>query len=125
MKRCSYCGRENNEDAACCYECGTEFQRPSEPVPVEPKRPEYEFAPISEADRENDFVTLVKCGSLIAADIVAGRLRAAGIEALIPDEHLMQAIGFNLNTFGYVRVQVPPKDYEAARDLLSAIDRGA
>jgi hypothetical protein len=47
-------------------------------------------------------------------------LRAAGIEAFIPDEFLMQAAAFNPNMIGYVRVQVAPKDYEAARDLLTA-----
>jgi hypothetical protein len=25
MRKCEYCGRENNEDAARCLECGTEF----------------------------------------------------------------------------------------------------
>ena len=25
MKKCIYCGRENNDDAARCSECGTEF----------------------------------------------------------------------------------------------------
>jgi hypothetical protein len=31
----------------------------------------------------------------------------------------MQNVGFNLNTHGYVRIQVLPKDYEAAKELLS------
>ncbi|MEK7678259.1 MAG: zinc ribbon domain-containing protein [Verrucomicrobiota bacterium] len=36
MKRCAYCGRENDPDAARCLECGTEFTVPlpmSEPLP--------------------------------------------------------------------------------------------
>ncbi|MBI4326750.1 MAG: zinc ribbon domain-containing protein [Chloroflexi bacterium] len=36
MKRCAYCGRENDPDAARCRECGTEFAVPprvSEPLP--------------------------------------------------------------------------------------------
>lgn len=44
---------------------------------------------------------------------------AAGIVAFIPDESLMQTIGFNLNTFGYVRVQVTPEDYDTAKTVLS------
>lgn len=31
----------------------------------------------------------------------------------------MQAVGWNFNTYGYVRVQVAPKDYESAKELLS------
>jgi hypothetical protein len=50
--------------------------------------------------------------------MLVSRLRAAAIEAFIPDQCLMQTIGFNLNTFGYVRVQVTPKDYERAKALL-------
>ncbi len=45
------------------------------------------------------------------------RLRASGISAFLPGEHLMQAMGLNGNTFGYIRVQVSLKDYEAAREL--------
>jgi len=51
--------------------------------------------------------------------MVACRLRAAGIQTFIPDENLMQAIAWNFNTYGFVRVQISPKDYEAAKDLLS------
>lgn len=32
---------------------------------------------------------------------------------------LMQEVGWNLNTYGYVRVQVPPKQYNAAKNLLA------
>jgi len=37
----------------------------------------------------------------------------------------MQMIGWNLNTFGYVRVQVTPKDFEAGRALLGGNDQTA
>ena len=116
MKPCSYCGRENADEAVYCSECGTEFAQAGEPAPA---GPDYVFAPLSEADKQKDLVTVVKCGTLVEADVVAARLRAAGIDVFIPDEMLMQAIGWNFNTYGYVRVQVAPKDYEAARDLLS------
>ena len=46
-------------------------------------------------------------------------LESNGIETFIPDQHLMQAIGFNLNTYGYVRIQVRRKDYANAKELLS------
>jgi hypothetical protein len=46
-------------------------------------------------------------------------------QAVIPDQFLMQNVGFNLNTYGYVRIQVSPKDYEAAKEVLSGREHGA
>ena len=37
MKKCSYCGRENSDEAVHCRECGTEFVVPS--VEAEPAQP--------------------------------------------------------------------------------------
>ena len=122
MKKCPYCGAKYPDDVAQCPVDHTALSDPSRrPEPTaksESPHPEYEFTPLSGQDRQMDFVTLVRCGTLISADLVVSRLRAAGIEAFIPDEHLMQTIAFNLNTFGYVRVQVAPGDYEKARALL-------
>jgi hypothetical protein len=85
----------------------------------------FESASLSAEDQQRDFVTLVKCPTLVEADLVASQLRAAGIEPFLPDESLMQMIGWNLNTFGYVRVQVTPKDFEAGRALLGGNDQTA
>ncbi len=65
-----------------------------------------------------NFVTLITCGTLLEADVIAGRLGTAGIPTFIPDEFLSQAVSWNLNTYGYVRVQVAPKDYESAKTFL-------
>ena len=121
MKKCSYCGAEYPDDAVMCAIDHTPFERSAEPPPPppEPKRPEYDFAPLSEADRQKDLVTLLACRTLGEADLVVSRLRAEGIEAFLPDESLMQTIAWNLNTYGYVRVQIAPRDYDAARDLLA------
>jgi len=73
-------------------------------------------------DPADQLVTLTSTEKLIQADILLGRLKASGIDAFIPDEFLMQANGFNLNAFGYVRVQVRRKDFERAEELLSARD---
>ena len=68
---------------------------------------------------EQDFATVIKCGTLPEADLIVSELQGVGIEAFIPDESLMQ--NFSLpGVFGYVRVQVAQKDYQAARDLLDA-----
>jgi len=125
MKKCSYCGAEYPDDAVMCAIDHTSFETPSEPSsppPPELKQPEYDFAPLAEGDRQKDLVTLLACRTLGEADMVVSRLRAAKIEAFLPDESLMQTVGWNFNTFGYVRVQIAPKDYDAAIDLLSRND---
>ena len=105
------------------------------PVPPQPSSPDAE-APqatdrrleparvLSPAEMEQDFVTLIKCGSLSEADVIVTELAGAGIEAIIPDEFAAQnfavaALG------GFVRVQVAPKDYEAAREFLASKVPGA
>ena len=80
---------------------------------------EFEFPPLTEAQRQQDLVTLVTCGTLISAEMIASRLSAAGIEVFIPDQSLVQTMGFNLGAVGYVRVQIAPADYETAKALLS------
>jgi hypothetical protein len=121
MKRCPYCGAEYPDDAVMCPVDHTPFDQPAGPKPSPPPKrieAQHEFVALAESERQNDWVTLVRCGTLLAADMLASRLRSAGIEAFIPDEFLMQAIAFNLNAYGFVRVQVAPKDYDAARELL-------
>ena len=131
MKRCSYCGVEYPDDAVMCLTDHTPLDPAAPPPPAArapepaPKRPVYHFASLSPADRQQSLVTLVTCATLVAADMVVTRLRAAGIEAFLPDECVMQNAGWNFNTFGYVRVQVSPKDYDAATNLLAASATGA
>jgi len=123
MKKCGYCGRENDEDAAYCFECGTEFASISAPplsTGPEPTRPRYHIPPLSPQEGKLDLVTIVNCQTLFEADVVVSELEAAGIHAVIPDEFV-----FNLNVVGYVRVQVAPQDYEAAKDVIEDSERRA
>ena len=107
MKKCAYCGRENSDDAVRCSECGTdEFKTEARDT-------------LPELDEQEELVTLTTCQRLTDADMVLGKLASIGIEAFIPDEFLMQTIGFNLNTYGFVRVQVRRKDLEAAKTLVA------
>ena len=121
MKKCSYCGAEYPDDAVVCPIDHTPFEPPAEPPPPKAREPEYRFPPLSADDRQKDFVTLVTCATLPAADIILGRLQAAGIEASIPDESLMNVMGGALTAFGNVRIQIAPKDYDEAKELLSDI----
>ncbi|MGA3266184.1 MAG: DUF2007 domain-containing protein [Verrucomicrobiota bacterium] len=131
MKKCPYCGTEYPDDVVMCAIDHTPFERPAPPPPPRPKTlpiaetAQYDFQPISEADRQKDLVTLVSCGTLPEADVIVSRLQAAGITAFVPDETLMQVMGGNLNAVGYVRVQIAPKDYEAATNLLADIYHSA
>ena len=124
MKKCSYCGAEYPDDAVECAIDRTPLKPPGNPPPAPalPERPEHFFPALSGEDRQKDLVTIMTCGTLQAADAVVSRLRAAGIEAFLPDESLMQVIGWNLNTYGYVRVQIAPRDYDEAKDLLRGVD---
>jgi hypothetical protein len=122
MKNCGYCGRENDDKAAHCRECGTEFVRAELP-PTKPSEksdgPGDQSAPMSPDERVQDLVILARCRTLLEADLLVSRLEAAGIPAFIPDQSLVQLVAWNVNTYGYVRVQVSSKDYEAARQLIS------
>jgi hypothetical protein len=128
MKHCSYCGKENDDEAVQCRECGTdEFKetasavKPAEAVSAEPEYAptKLDFVTPTPQEMQRDLVNLMRCLTLGEADMLVAQLEAGGIPAFIPDQFLMQNIGFNLNTYGYVRVQVSPKDYEAAKELLS------
>lgn len=126
MKTCPYCGAEYPDGATRCAIDETPLTPPAPaaakhaPAPVlASPRAEFELASLTEAQKEQDLVTLVRCGTLVSADMIASRLRAAGIESFIPDESLVQSIGFNLNAIGFVRVQVSPDDYERAKAIIT------
>ena len=125
MKICAYCGRENQDDAAQCCECATtEFKTsapPAAPKPIE--QLPWQFARVSQADMNNDLVTLVTCASLPEADLVVNHLGGAGIEAFVPDEFAIQNAAFLSLTSGFVRVQVSPADYDSAKEFLTALSK--
>lgn len=125
MLTCSYCGAEHPDGTAMCSIDQTPLAPPTAaPAPVPPTAPdltptEFQFPPLTEAQRQQDLVTLVSCGTLVSAEMIASRLRAAGIDVFIPDQSLVQTMGFNLAAVGFVRVQITPADYDAAKALLS------
>lgn len=135
MKHCTYCGKENDDAAVYCRECGTaEFKetafadKPAASAATEPESgttesgsasAKLEFLTPTPREMESDLVNLLTCRTLGEADLLVAQLETAGIPAFIPDQFLLQNVGFNLNTYGYVRIQVSPKDYAAAKELLS------
>jgi|SRR5579859_705327 len=128
MKACAYCGRENADEAVHCSGCGTEeFKTSASEIaantPPERIAPNWKFRELTPEDMKMNFVTLITCGTLLEADMIAGRLGTAGIPAFIPDEFLSQAVSWHLNTYGYGRVQVAPKDYESAKAFLLASEK--
>jgi hypothetical protein len=120
MKTCAYCGRENDDAAAFCAECGTDEFKPlaSARTPTETSPHPFEFGSLSPADAQTDWITLLRCATLAEADMIASHLEGAGIRAFIPDQFLMQAVSLNL-TYGFVRVQVAPHDYERAKEVVT------
>src|SRR5262249_21256704 len=108
MKECNYCGHSNEEAMAFCAGCGKELST------------QMRDSPLPELGEGEELVTLTRCPQLVDADLIKSRLGAPGIEAFIPDQFLMQNIGFNLNTYGFVRVQVRRKDLQSAEELLGS-----
>lgn len=126
MKQCTYCGRENEDKAIRCPQCGMdEFRSEAEtdsPIPPAATVTELEFVLFDPAQEKKDLVTLLRCRTLLEADLIVSRLEAAGIHAFIPDEFLMQSVSWIVNTYGFVRIQVAPKDYQAAKEFLLAAE---
>jgi hypothetical protein len=105
MKLCAYCGRENQEDAARCSECGSDEFKNTESLDLPP------------LDEQEELVTLITCPTLSQSDLMVSRLEAAGIETFVPDQFLMQAVGLPM-TYGYIRVQVHRRDHAQAKAIL-------
>jgi hypothetical protein len=136
MNTCALCGWENGDEAMHCIECGsTDFRKTKAPTArtAPPPLPSafsqaitlpaggqsiLDFEALKPDEINNTWVTLMRCRTLVEADLIATRLQAAEIPVFIPDEFLMQAISWAVNTYGFVRLRVPPSKYQAARAAL-------
>ena len=114
MKTCSYCGRQNDETAIACSECGSSkfesvVRTPSAQVEA----------------TESEALQVVKTFSNAqAADIAAATLRANGIDCTIAADDAGGML-LNFQTSEGVRVPVPASRLEDARDLLDSGGAGS
>jgi hypothetical protein len=105
MKTCSYCGRENEDAAVDCKECGTNFAAVA--AENEPPTP----------DSAQPLVVLATFDTMTQAAPLLERLGEAGIEACVPEEASAQ-MEWQIDR---VTVRVKAKDYEAAKEFLKAV----
>jgi hypothetical protein len=109
MKKCSYCGRDNTDEALRCNECGTEFER--EVMDSE-----------STSDGPHNEVKTVTIRIFVShddAELAAANLEAHGIQCWINSDDGGGALPY-LTAPGGVRLLVRASDAEAAIALLNA-----
>src|SRR5207245_686653 len=109
MKTCSYCGRQNEDTAVACPECGTGI--------VSSPPPEVD-AQLS--DPANALVIVGSFDTMAQASLLATRLEVAGIEACIPEEYGPQLFS-NVIPLGSVTVRVAARDFEAAEAIAAGM----
>jgi ribosomal protein L40E len=126
---CDWCGRKNVAGADNCPECGTSLRRPKAKTHIEPQIAQplvrWKFKTLTPDEMKMDLVTLLTCQNIVEADVVLAQLESIGISAFIPDEFVAQTMAWNINGFGYVRVQVAPRDYERAKAFLLELSDSA
>ncbi len=109
MKQCEYCGRDNQDAAVACSECGKEFVV----LPASDTLPGL-------LDPALTPVIVATFSNLQEARLLADRLEAAGIEAFITEEYANQLVS-NVIPLGGVTVKVAAENGEAAKAI--AADR--
>ena len=107
MKKCSYCGRENNDTSIVCFECGVELAGPAK-IESDPQLTDPDLA----------LVAVATFSSLQEASLLVDRLGAAGIEACIPEEYAPQVFS-GIIPLERLTVRVAAKDYEAAKAMIA------
>jgi hypothetical protein len=109
MKTCSYCGRQNEDAAVACSECGTGI--------VLSPAPEVDA---QFSDPSGALVIVATYDNLAQASLLASRLAAADIEACIPEEYNPQLFS-HVIPLGDVTVRVAAQDREAAEALAAGM----
>jgi hypothetical protein len=121
MKECDHCGRQNDDTATRCGECGssafaTQTQPSSE---IEPHKPEQdEESPATVAEKQGNIITL-KCRSPAEAYLVSDELEKADIVTILPGA---DQLSLDYRRHGYVELRVSAKAYESVADLQSVVE---
>jgi hypothetical protein len=118
MKHCPNCGAEHPDDVT---ECPIGQNPPgSEQTVIFSKkgirRSRYDIPPLPVGKKQSDWVTILTPNDELETNIVMGRLKASGIEARLEVSRVGGWAGANEMKC----VQVRPKDYDGARELLNA-----
>ena len=71
-----------------------------------------------------DLVVIARLFTPGEAHILQSRLQADGVPAVVTDAHIVGTNPFLTMAVGGVRVLVPESDFERAREIVSAIERG-
>jgi hypothetical protein len=71
-------------------------------------------------DKGEKLVTVYKAMSQPEAEIIRGKLETEGIPAILKYESLGSVYGLTVDGLGQVNVQVPVKNAEEARQVLSS-----
>src|SRR5260370_9164215 len=88
MKLCNYCGRENENDAVNCRECGLAQWKqvmPAEP-PTARTEPEPQLTAPQAIVTRTGLATTIQCRGLLEALLVAEQLEEADIVTLVPQD---------------------------------------
>lgn len=108
MKQCSYCGRQNEDDASYCGGCGKPLNKPALRAEATDLK-----------DPANAPITVASFHSLEEAELLKSELEAVGIEAFIPEEYTTGVFSA-ITPFQQVTVRVPAGNADAARNIVSA-----
>ena len=119
MKKCNYCGRQNDDEATTCRACGlADFEAKPDPVIKQCKKETDEAPPTPVANKKGAVITL-KCRTPDEAYLVAEELERADIIAILPDE---ESLLLEYRKTGYVEVMISAKAYESADELRSVVE---
>jgi len=121
MKGCKGCGRQNDDAASRCRECGSpDFATEAQEQPAVARRAsESDDVPLAAfAEREGNVVTL-RCRTPAEAYLVSDELEKADIVTPLPgDEELFR----EYKRKGYVELRISAKAYESVADLRSVVE---
>lgn len=73
---------------------------------------------------QGDFVIVARYLDATDAHVVCSCLRAAGLDALLGDANLVQTNALWSIALGGARVLVPQSQFDAAKDVIAAFERG-